>query len=157
MIKITSSLLAVMALNGGPSGPIHESESNDRLEAADYLGALSAHQQLKAVGSIGHRFDIDSFRFEVREPVAIDITVLTAAATLPAGVAARGAATPDPGFLPLVLLFDSHGQLIFWHQADLPNLLIIGLSLPSGEDWFTLQLISGTGAQGSYWLTLAAQ
>ncbi len=155
-IKFISLFFVLLTLSGGRSSDVvYETESNNHLPTADHVGFLQSRQELKVAGEIHHPFDVDSFRFDVRGPVVIDITVLTSGSSLPLG--GPGSGSSLGGFLPLIYVFDAQGRLLFWHQATLPNLKITGLPIPPGHGSFTLQLIAGFGRPDVYTLKVGAK
>ena len=135
---------------------IVETEPNDRLVQADTVGVLPSERPLHVVGSLRDGEDVDSFAFFVARPTVIDVRLVTGADTLPVGTghAVSGTAgaggAESGGFLPVILVYDSAGRLVFSKVSSTPNVLLPGIQVPLHGEWITLRILAWSGEPGPY-------
>ena len=154
-MKLLPLFLAGATLSG--SGPIFETEPNDRLESADLVGPLVPGIERVVLGALRGPDDRDSFRFEVPHPGLMDLRLMTGAVSSP--VATRGTEPgalgmeSTPFFYAAILIFDAEHRLVLAYETVEANTLMLGL--PMLED-FTVQVLFAGGTPGPYSLGVEA-
>lgn len=134
---------------GPNSGPVFESEPNDRLIQADLVGLLEPGVVHSVLARLRTATDADSFAFYSPGAMTMDLAVLTGASSYPLGT---GLGDPDHvgSFDPLVMIFTDAGDLVFVHVGQGWSLLLLDLPLPPRPGWFVLQIRSASGEFGPY-------
>ena len=137
MKKIILAFIAFFAL-----ASLMEVERNDTLETAQIVGRISTHDtNLDVQGGMHSLEDVDFFKFWVKHPTVVKLSVVTGGVGYPLVVG------PDPEggatFLPIVTIYNQYGDVMFC-TAALPGALFIPtLILPIQHEFIYISIANG--------------